>query len=164
MNWDAIGAVGEVLGAIAVVGTLAYLALQIRQNTERERLSQEFVSNQYFNELRVLIASDPEIAEIEMKGVSDLASLSDLERRRFDELLISWVWAMQKFFHQHQSSMVSVAIGFQEAGLPFMGRRFRGAGFLEWWSYARDEFSADQAFCDAMDGLVIQLRESIDGK
>lgn len=91
MNWDAIGAVGEVLGAVAVVGTLGYLALQIRQNTERERLSQEFVSNQYFNELRVLVASDPELAEIEMKGVSDLSWLTDLERRRFDELIVSWI-------------------------------------------------------------------------
>lgn len=30
MNWDAIGAVGEILGAAAVVATLAYLAIQIR--------------------------------------------------------------------------------------------------------------------------------------
>ncbi len=33
MNWDAIGAIGEVCGAIAVVVTLFYLASQIRQNT-----------------------------------------------------------------------------------------------------------------------------------
>ena len=33
MNWDAIGAVGEIVGALAVVVTLAYLAVQIRQNT-----------------------------------------------------------------------------------------------------------------------------------
>jgi hypothetical protein len=55
MNWDAIGAIGEVLGAIAVVVTLIYLGVQIRQNTEREKMSQEFVANQYFNELRMLI-------------------------------------------------------------------------------------------------------------
>ena len=30
MNWDAIGAIGEIVGAIAVVATLAYLATQIR--------------------------------------------------------------------------------------------------------------------------------------
>ncbi len=30
MNWEAIGAVGEILGAIAVVLTLAYLAIQVR--------------------------------------------------------------------------------------------------------------------------------------
>jgi hypothetical protein len=30
MNWDAIGAVGEIVGAIAVVATLIYLASQVR--------------------------------------------------------------------------------------------------------------------------------------
>ena len=30
MNWDAIGAIGETIGALAVVFTLAYLAIQIR--------------------------------------------------------------------------------------------------------------------------------------
>jgi hypothetical protein len=30
MNWDAIGALGEVVGAVAVVVTLAYLATQVR--------------------------------------------------------------------------------------------------------------------------------------
>ena len=39
MNWEAIGAVGEVLGAFAVVLTLVYLAVQIRQNTSSTRTS-----------------------------------------------------------------------------------------------------------------------------
>ncbi len=34
MNWDAIGAVGEIIGAAAVVVTLAYLALQVRPSTK----------------------------------------------------------------------------------------------------------------------------------
>ncbi len=33
MNWEAIGPIGEVVGAAAVILTLAYLTLQIRQNT-----------------------------------------------------------------------------------------------------------------------------------
>ena len=33
MNWEAIGAVGEILGAIAVLVTLIYLATQIKQHT-----------------------------------------------------------------------------------------------------------------------------------
>ena len=31
MNWDALGAIAEMLGAVAVFFTLAYLALQVRQ-------------------------------------------------------------------------------------------------------------------------------------
>ncbi len=30
MNWEAIGAIGEILGALAVVLTLGYLAVQVR--------------------------------------------------------------------------------------------------------------------------------------
>ncbi len=33
MDWEAIGAVGEVLGAVGVLVTLVYLAIQIRSNT-----------------------------------------------------------------------------------------------------------------------------------
>ena len=31
MNWDAIGAVGEVIGAVAVVLTIGYLAKQTKE-------------------------------------------------------------------------------------------------------------------------------------
>ena len=31
MNWDALGAIGEIVGAVAVLVTLIYLALQVRQ-------------------------------------------------------------------------------------------------------------------------------------
>ena len=34
MNWEAIGAIGEVIGAAAVVITLGYLAVQIRQSNQ----------------------------------------------------------------------------------------------------------------------------------
>ncbi len=34
MDWDAIGAIGEVLGAVAVFGSLAYLAIQIKRSTQ----------------------------------------------------------------------------------------------------------------------------------
>ena len=37
MNWEAIGAIGETIGAIAVVLTLVYLSIQIRQNTRSVR-------------------------------------------------------------------------------------------------------------------------------
>ena len=38
MNWDAIGAIAELLGAIGVIASLIYLATQIRQS--REQMSQ----------------------------------------------------------------------------------------------------------------------------
>lgn len=37
MNWEAIGAIGEIIGAAAVVASLIYLARQMRQNSENVR-------------------------------------------------------------------------------------------------------------------------------
>lgn len=39
MNWDAIGAVGEILGALAVVATIVYLARQVRDNSKQVKLN-----------------------------------------------------------------------------------------------------------------------------
>ncbi len=38
MNWDAIGAIEELLGAVGVIASLVYLATQIRQS--RDQMSQ----------------------------------------------------------------------------------------------------------------------------
>ncbi len=35
MNWDAIGAIAETLGAVGVIASLVYLATQIRQSREQ---------------------------------------------------------------------------------------------------------------------------------
>ena len=37
MNWDAIGAIGEVFGSLVVVMTVGYLAVQVRQNTAQQK-------------------------------------------------------------------------------------------------------------------------------
>ena len=37
MNWEAIGSIGEVLGAVAVLVTLLYLAAQIKQTNKMAR-------------------------------------------------------------------------------------------------------------------------------
>ena len=39
MNWDALGAIAELLGAIAVLATLLYLARQIRESSKAQTLS-----------------------------------------------------------------------------------------------------------------------------
>ncbi len=37
MNWEALGAIAELIGGLGVIATLAYLAIQIRQNTRSMR-------------------------------------------------------------------------------------------------------------------------------
>ena len=61
MNWEAIGAVGEVGGAIAVVATLVYLAAQIRHSAESNLASTQFGIQSEFNRFHEMVISDPEL-------------------------------------------------------------------------------------------------------
>ena len=45
MNWEAIGAVAELLGAIGVIVSLMYLASQVRRNTHKTRCYCDSVSH-----------------------------------------------------------------------------------------------------------------------
>ena len=34
MNWDALGAIGDLIGGIAVIGSLVFVGLQVRQSNK----------------------------------------------------------------------------------------------------------------------------------
>ena len=42
MNWDALGAMGEIVGAIAVIATLFFLARQLQVNTRELERNNEY--------------------------------------------------------------------------------------------------------------------------
>ena len=58
MNWDALGAMGEIAGAIAVIATLFFLARQLQVNTRELERNNEYqktmsvvTSNEIYNEV-----------------------------------------------------------------------------------------------------------------
>ena len=70
MNWEAIGAVGEIVGALAVLITLGYLAVQIRQNTAQQK-REELVSIQHGQNAVVAQLGDPRIMGAYVRTAAD---------------------------------------------------------------------------------------------
>lgn len=67
MNWDAIGAVGEIFGAAAVLITLIYLATQVRRSNELSRFNAtKEIANQY-NDLNRLLTTESELRRLLIK-------------------------------------------------------------------------------------------------
>lgn len=64
MNWDAIGAIGELVGAVAVVATLGYLAIQIRLQNKEARLAANQDLQRAIREQSDSIRGDPEMVQI----------------------------------------------------------------------------------------------------
>lgn len=64
MNWEAIGAIGEIIGALAVVVTLGYLAVQTRHNSKIAHSSIELELRRNFSSMNELLLSDPVVSEL----------------------------------------------------------------------------------------------------
>ena len=98
MNWDAIGAVGEILGAIAVFASLLYLARQIRASDATSRSQMEAELGQ-----RGFQAYDPiytgRNAEIFHQGLRHPEKLSEVDAFVFD-----------LFMHRHFGVMAEIAM------------------------------------------------------
>jgi hypothetical protein len=68
MNWEAIGAIGEIVGATAVVMTLVYVAIQIKQSTTTSRAQAISQVNSQWRVLMGQIATNEGLAKIYRKA------------------------------------------------------------------------------------------------
>jgi hypothetical protein len=86
MSVQDLGSIGELIAAIATLGTLIYLAIQIRQNTATIQLSAERGVWGDGQEWMSRIVENPELADLYRRGMRG-DSLEPNDRLRFRLLL-----------------------------------------------------------------------------
>lgn len=101
MNWEALGAIGEVVGAAAVVVTLAYLAVQIRQNTRAVKANTSQAISASRVEFVGSIAESSELSGIFFSGLRDRDALEGDNRERFDFLLYKLFAGLDNQLYQY---------------------------------------------------------------
>jgi hypothetical protein len=83
MNWEAIGALGEMVGAAAVVMTLLYLASQIRHAKEATQAASFQAASALDQEFLLVLGQDSTTARIWATYMfGDMESLSENERQQ----------------------------------------------------------------------------------
>ncbi len=70
MNWQAIGAGAEALGAILVVASLLFVAMELRRNTNESRRHSMEDATSHRNDFIRLIATDPDMAGVVGRGLT----------------------------------------------------------------------------------------------
>ena len=83
MTLQDLGSIGELVGAIATVATLIYLAIQIRSNTLALRSTAAQSVHESFATWYRMLAGDEGLSELMAKGLRDYSLLSETERARF---------------------------------------------------------------------------------
>ena len=108
INWEAIGAIGEIIGAVGVIATLVYLSVQLRQNTKALRSSSWQAiqdSEQRFDEL---LSSDLNICDLWVRGTEGgLESLADeAEKVQFTVLAKQLIDQFQTHHYQYERGLI----------------------------------------------------------
>ena len=78
VNWEAISAIGQIVGAFAVVISLIYLAREIRSNARAARVASTETVIRWLRQL----AEHPQLRELYYRGIHDFDSLEGRRSRR----------------------------------------------------------------------------------
>jgi len=154
MNWDAISAIGEIAGAVAVVATLVYLSRQIRQNSSALNRANDYAqansvhnTNTLFVEVFSPLAKDAELASIYEKALKH-EKLDDVESVRFSQFVNTYLAWLEDLYNQQNTQLgfdsVLGSADLLSLSSPYIKRLLETPAAETWWrAEARFLYSPD---------------------
>jgi hypothetical protein len=83
MNWDAISAISQLVGSIAVVVSVLYLAVQLRSSTRVARVAAQDAAAAALRDVTKPFMENAELGRLWRAGLEDLSKLSPDDQARF---------------------------------------------------------------------------------
>ena len=131
MNWEAIGAIGEVVGASAVFISLLYLALQIRSSRRSDQITAAAGAASTAHDWIGQILRDETLYDLYRRGLTDYESLSRFEKGRYSLILFQFFRSAETGWAQMQMGVVDPGYwAGVEATLSYIFRTPGGIRFL----------------------------------
>ncbi len=150
MNWEAAGAIGEIIGALAVFLTLIYLALQIRQNTKAVQAAAVDASISKVTSVRQSMYESAEIAGIYIAGIANPDDLDELSRTRFRLLMHNVLLSISNI--HSQTNFAGLSSSMWESQLVLLRRVVTSPGGQWFWKEYQLEF--DETFREQIEAIL----------
>ena len=138
MNWDAIGAIAEAVGALAVVISLVYLAVQIRSGTSALRTTLRDSAFGDLKEWNYALSSDAELPWIFKRGLRNPMELNDKEIARFHHMLYSFYKVFENIYLHYLDGSIAREAWENNKEILFLYCTQKGA--QEYWGERREIF------------------------
>jgi len=141
MEWSIqdLGAAGEFIAAIAVVITLIFLTLQIRQNTAVARTAAMRSTYEQYDRFRTA-TFDPELAELWIKGLANEHLTEPADNVRFSNLLAMLTYGAQSNWECVRQGIMDAEEWRNSARR--LNDAFASPGGAKWWVSAQPFFQA----------------------
>ena len=140
MNWEAIGTISEVVGALAVVLSLVYVGVQIRQNTRQVRVATHDGTTRDFRQFtRQMLASG--LTQVFSRGLEDYAALSEEQKLEFAFMMYDVFKAFENvhYHYLHGTLGEDAWAGWRR----FIASYASAPGAQHYWSVRRDIFTPE---------------------
>ena len=98
MTIQDLGSIGELVGAVATVATLGYLAVQIRANTRMMRQQSSHAGRTMAAQGSLALAHDQQLASVFRRGLASFEALGPDEQTQFSFLLGYYVMNVEHHF------------------------------------------------------------------
>jgi len=141
MTLQDLGSIGELVGALAVLVSLVYLAFQIRQNTQALRASIRQENRKSIGEFYTLL-TQPETARLWRVGLTSPSDLGDDDRESFHALLSFLFNHFETAYHRRSMPAIHDADSDESREFAISGLA-RSPGFEAWWKFFRNTYSRD---------------------
>ena len=144
MNWLA-----EIVGVFAIVVSLVYLTLQLRQNTRSTRLETvQANSNEYHSWLDT-VASNRELTYIYLRGLFDFENLDRGEQAPFAMIITrGYRIFYEQYFQWHEGAMDTA---FWQSWSKQVADAIQHPGWREVWTRRKHHYPIDfQGFVDGL--------------
>jgi hypothetical protein len=150
MNWSEIGSIGEAVGAIGVIGSLIYLALQVRANSKGLSTSTRESTFNSLKEWNYWVMADPDLAWIFQQGCRDFNSLDQKERARYLHVIYSFYKLFENFYLHHKAKNIPAEVWRYNSTIFYAYAVQPGAKY--YYSLRKPIF--DPSFCIIVDEMV----------
>jgi hypothetical protein len=140
MTIQEMGSLGEMIGGIAVVISLIYVGLQVRQNSNSVRAASQIALRQLGTEITSQLAA-PDMARIYIQGLKDLSPLPAEDRVRFYSLMLSLFGIYEAYYFQTYYGIIPQELQPKPNHAQAMFH-LQKPGVKQWWDGGgRDQFS-----------------------
>ena len=150
MDWTLVGALAELLGAVAVVLSLVYLSQQVRQNTSAIKTANAVTVQGNFQELARMFYTDREVGDVVLRTMSGDQDLRPADRIAAYAYFFDFLKTAELAYYQYRNGDLDPALW--EASLAFYHAYFTTPGFRRYWSERRTAFIP--VFREAMEGWL----------
>lgn len=138
MNWDAIGAIGENIGALAVVISVIYLAVQIRKQTAESKLAATREISALYIEIYRPAFEDKELSSLYLRSVQNYDDLAREDRFRIAMYLQTMMRTIEQHFVHIQQQKVDQI--FVESINLAVEEWLTSPGVQSWWEQCKDMY------------------------